>query len=428
MAKVKNLTIADMVDGQWYVVKTKNTKKNGALVHCKKGDKGGVVVIYVNNKATTQDDIEWAYKTMEGQKFVYNGKPNQQLRTLWPAWPKDTSPNIALWEELKDVEFTEGDFLYREDQEEHYVKNYFDKENYKNAYGLNVAWLDPTFVPEFRDNKYKYLFQPVEIALPKSALGLSELKTISAVQESYEQMAAKYNGNANFILCNADGSKNSTHFNSACHASLSSCKKIKYVLSAAHGAGNKQRSEELVWYVNYLVNLSPFRDAFISKDAEKIVEDNCYIISGDAPGNIVGLACIATRQPWEYPGMVKSFYSLSELGAPLHVAFMAANSAGNTSFTRSYSGHSVLPTDDNGDASVLNYIEGKAVQADAASYFTSGNYRGCCGVYGKGGGKTFFNGLANLTKGDGWKEKAIEWDDLMKLAAQFLQEWCNDNY
>ena len=31
MAKVKNISIADMVDGQWYVVKTGNTKVNGAL-------------------------------------------------------------------------------------------------------------------------------------------------------------------------------------------------------------------------------------------------------------------------------------------------------------------------------------------------------------------------------------------------------------
>ena len=92
MAKVKNISIADMVDGQWYVVKTGNTKVNGALVCCKKnGDK-----IKVQGRTVNQDGVEWAYKVMEGQKFVYNGKPNQRLRAMWPFYPKEDSPNFAV--------------------------------------------------------------------------------------------------------------------------------------------------------------------------------------------------------------------------------------------------------------------------------------------------------------------------------------------
>jgi hypothetical protein len=424
MAKVKNISIADMVDGQWYVVKTGNTKVNGALVCCKKDDGK----IKVQGRTASQDVIEWAYKVMEGQKFVYNGKPNQRLRAMWPFYPKEDSPNFAKWKALKDIEFTEGDFLFREDHEEYYVKSYFDKENYKGAFGLNVAWLDPTFIPEFRDNKYKYLFEPVDIALPKAALGLSELKAISAVQEQFERMQDRHGGTANFICINGNG-EHKDHFGEACHAALGcTVKGVKYILSSAFGNGNTKVSPGLKWYVNYLVNDSSFRDAFLLKDVDTILTNNCYIISGDVPGNIVGLACIATRQPWEYSAQLKCFYDLCKLGVPKHLAFLAIQSYREGAFTRGYDGHSVLPTDSIGLTGIINYINGAAVNSHKKLFSESGNYRGVCDSYGTDKDRTFWNGLANLTKGDGWKAKKIDTEDLMKLAKDFLQEWASDNF
>lgn len=428
MAKVKMLTIADMVDGSWYVVKTNNTKVNGALVCCKKNtDK-----IKVQGRIVSQEDVEWIYKVIDGQKFIYRGKPAKRLQNLWPRFPKEDSPNAPLWNALKDIEFSTEDFLFREDYEEYYVKSYFDKENFQKPYGLNVAWLDPTFVPEFKDNKYKYLFQPVELALPKTALGLSELKTISALQEHIERIKTETDSCANYITVYEDLAKHEDHFRQACHASLSSCKKgVKYILSSAFGYNKTKVTKELKWYVNYLVNVSSFCDAFLIKDVDFILDNNCYIISGDVPGNIVGLACIATRQPWEYEGGIPMFYSLCEAGVPQHLAFMAIQSMskGGESFTRGYSGHSVLPTDVLGNTGILNYIAGNAVNSHKDSFYASSKYSGVCASYGEQRDNKFFNGLAALTaNGGGWKQVKVGKEELVKLAVAYLQEWADENY
>lgn len=53
-------------------------------------------------------------------------------------------------------------------------------------------------------------------------------------------------------------------------------------------------------YYEYLLNFSPYRNAFITKDAAKLMKDKVAILTTDVDSRLVGGAGITFRHPWEH--------------------------------------------------------------------------------------------------------------------------------
>jgi len=81
-------------------------------------------------------------------------------------------------------------------------------------------------------------------------------------------------------------------------------------------------------YLDYLMNRSPYQNAYLSKDADLCIQQDAIAITGHVPSNLMAGACVATRSIWERGGgLAYIFCELSERGVPEDVAFMLANTA-----------------------------------------------------------------------------------------------------
>lgn len=77
-----------------------------------------------------------------------------------------------------------------------------------------------------------------------------------------------------------------------------------------------------LWYLDWLLNRSPYADAFITKDAEKALETRIVVSSGDHPGNYVGGSIVSLRLLWEHTYAAQAAYDLHKAGVHEDVAFL----------------------------------------------------------------------------------------------------------
>lgn len=77
-------------------------------------------------------------------------------------------------------------------------------------------------------------------------------------------------------------------------------------------------------FFDYLLNRSPFKSAFLSKDTSKL-EDDGIMVRLDVPYNLAIAAGILTRAPWEWPGVVTTFINLVAAGLHEDRAFLVAH-------------------------------------------------------------------------------------------------------
>jgi len=106
---------------------------------------------------------------------------------------------------------------------------------------------------------------------------------------------------------------------------------LQYVLDSYHKAGSGcfTNEQEEVAYIDYLANRSPWREAFLTKNANTIHKEGA-VLSAEVPANVVGAACIAGRQLWEYSYSIKAFNDLVEKDMKESVAFLVCLSLHRT--------------------------------------------------------------------------------------------------
>ncbi|MNM77696.1 hypothetical protein D3C81_895590 [compost metagenome] len=112
-----------------------------------------------------------------------------------------------------------------------------------------------------------------------------------------------------------------------CHAGLSNlvgCKRVVNALMSGEGyaTGRVLDGEVELWFVDYILNRSPYAETFITKDAVKALEQKYTISSGDTPVNLMAAGMVALRRLWEYTFVAKAAYDLAKAGVNEDLAFL----------------------------------------------------------------------------------------------------------
>jgi hypothetical protein len=84
-----------------------------------------------------------------------------------------------------------------------------------------------------------------------------------------------------------------------CHKSFGqgSCyQSASYGVSASRAGRYGHKKEDEILWIDWLVNVSPFKDAFFEKDPNKIYEE-CYVMNLNVPGNLLLGALVSSRAP-----------------------------------------------------------------------------------------------------------------------------------
>lgn len=116
-----------------------------------------------------------------------------------------------------------------------------------------------------------------------------------------------------------------------CHASVgyADIRKPKAVFSQYQKPAVQE--EVIRLFYEWLLNYSPYRDAFVTKNPRRVFEDKCIITKTDLPSNYIGGALIASRLPTErhspqynIPSAVIIWSDLVKHGVPPNMAFVMA--------------------------------------------------------------------------------------------------------
>lgn len=408
--KIKNLSVDKVREGMCIVAKANGTYNNGSVF----ADVKKVGEQFLQLRKIKRSAFDFIYEIKDTVEVVVH-KPSKTDK--WPGW----SPAMDKFDGHK-MQIKAGDIeLFDEDGiKEHYLM--IDDET-----GVNLAWVEPTSVPEFKDEQYKHLFKPVEIALPKKPLGLSEIKLLSddSIQEAFSAIKKGARGTANWCVVKGGDVKN--RFGEACHYDLRRAGKCDYIVTEF----GKVKTEASIWWGYYLANLSPLKDCFLLKDIDAIV-DGGYVLDVNQPANAIGMACIATRQAWEYEDRVEAFYALCKRGVPVDLAFLAAQKAvygeDTLKWTRGHSGHGVIPVGTIGDKGCVLFINHKMAQPKNP-FVVDNNYDGTDNLFKAGGDRSFEQGLeqigGEMVRG---MVKPLPIEQSLDACVEFLQEWADEHF
>lgn len=408
--RVKNLSVDKVREGMFLVAKVKGTYDNGSVF----ADVKKVGEQFLQLRKMKRSAFDFIYELKDTIEVVVR-KPSSTDK--WPGWSPamDKFDGHKMQIKAGDIElFDEGGI------KEHYLM--IDDET-----GVNLAWVEPTSVPEFKDEQYKHLFKPVEIALPKKPLGLSEIKLLAddSIQEAFAAIKKGARGTANWCVIKGGDVKNV--FDQACHYDLRRAGKCDYIVTEF----GKVKTEASIWWGYYLANLSPLKDCFLLKDIDAIV-DGGYVLDVNQPANAIGMACIATRQAWEYGDRVEAFYALCKRGVPVDLAFLAAQKAvyskDSLKWTRAHSGHGVIPVGTIGDKGCVSFISHKMAQPKKP-FVVDNNYDGTDNLFKAGGDRSFGQGLeqigGEMVRGI---VKPLPIGQSLDACVEFLQEWADANF
>ena len=258
-------------------------------------------------------------------------------------------------------------------------------------------------------------------------MGLSEIKLLTddSIQEAFAAIKKDARGTANWCVVKSGDVKNM--FGQACHYCLRSAGKCDYIVTEF----GKVKTEASIWWGYYLANLSPLKDCFLLKDIDAIV-DGGYVLDVNQPANAIGMACIATRQAWEYGDRVEAFYALCKRGVPVDLAFLAAQKAvyikDTLKWTRDHSGHGVIPVGTIGGEGCVSFINHKTTQPKKP-FVEDNDYSGTDNLFRAGGDETFEQGLEQIggevVRG---MVKPLPVEQSLDACVEFLQEWVDANF
>jgi hypothetical protein len=91
--------------------------------------------------------------------------------------------------------------------------------------------------------------------------------------------------------------------------------------------GRPLSKEVELWFVDYILNRSPYSETFVSKDAAECLQEQMTISSGDHPSNLLVAGLVALRRLWEYTTVVSVAYSLVQHGVNEDLAFVLGHLA-----------------------------------------------------------------------------------------------------
>lgn len=191
--------------------------------------------------------------------------------------------------------------------------------------------------------------------------------------------------------------------NQACHAGLSSLGPSERVVSAimqGHGyaEGRKLKADVELWFVDYILNRSPYAETFITKDAEKALEQKYTVSDGNHPANLVAAGMVALRRLWEYTWVAQAAYDLSKLGVNEDLAFLLGhnistsidpNAQTASSWGNCTSGHCSVNPSIMGWGQVKNFLQ-HAVKVPRQLFSHSAGYYGYDGMYGEQNGESYY--------------------------------------
>jgi hypothetical protein len=139
---------------------------------------------------------------------------------------------------------------------------------------------------------------------------------------------------------------------------------MDYVLCSVQKLGVPK--EVAIKYYDWIANRSPYAEAFVSKDAEQIINDAMVVVTSDVDGRIVVGGLMAARAISELHRIPQVWYDLVENGVHENVAFVFAHLLSTDDKCSSIflkvqgnSNHTAIYRDCESDEYYLNFIHGR---------------------------------------------------------------------
>jgi hypothetical protein len=207
----------------------------------------------------------------------------------------------------------------------------------------------------------------------------------------------RWKQNAGCLFIDKDGRVGGVD-NHVCHASLRGRHNVKVIINGlmigtAYGTnpGRVLRPEIELWFVDYILNRSPYSQIFIEKDAEKALAGRVTVVSGDHPGNLVGAGLVALRRLWEYVFVAQAAYDLARQGVNEDLAFYLghlmrtknnASADDSASWDNCQSGHCSINPAAFGWENLRRFLDHTPKNLNS-NYSEGGNYTGYDYMYGE---------------------------------------------
>lgn len=206
----------------------------------------------------------------------------------------------------------------------------------------------------------------------------------------------KRRANASCISIYGDG-EFSTVKNHVCHAFLDGIQGEILVNGLQTGEDYSNNPGRILpkkvelWFVDYMLNRSPYNQIFLEKDAVKALEEQMVVVNGNHPGNMVGAGLVALRRLWEYVYVAHSAYDLVQHGVNEDLAFFLGHmiQVGNDITPKApacwagcTNGHSSINPGIMGYKELKNFITHNPVKASPDLYSQGDTYRHYDGMYG----------------------------------------------
>lgn len=118
--------------------------------------------------------------------------------------------------------------------------------------------------------------------------------------------------------------------NTACHNSVMSMgggekTTVVSIVTCINGntSQNSLTEEQSLKFYDWLLNRSPYAEAFVSKDANKTFKEDRYaVMNVSSPANMLQGALVTSRQPWEHWNVVRVFCKLVDKGIDENTAYL----------------------------------------------------------------------------------------------------------
>lgn len=176
-----------------------------------------------------------------------------------------------------------------------------------------------------------------------------------------------------------------------CHANLNRAPDddFEWLLNSFQAIPKHNSKEDAELYIHWLVNDSPYKEVFITKDAKDIMENN-YVVRVDIPSNMLSSAMIVSRVPTEIysPEVSRRLLSWArfvKLGCDPTKAFlytsMFATEEGGLFYSPISSGHWAFFPMQNDLKYIKNFLLGRVV-APEGLYCKNRRYENANNIWG----------------------------------------------
>lgn len=226
-----------------------------------------------------------------------------------------------------------------------------------------------------------------------------ELDFSQIIEEGRQKLikGAKWKQNTTILFIKANGELGVVD-NHVCHAVLRNGAYSKFVINGLNSgesynanSGRYLPPETEHWFVDYILNRSPYQEIFIEKDAKKALETRTTIASTELPANIVAAGLVALRRLWEYNSVARTAHDLVLAGVNEDLAFYLGHCMqiedhikpdSTASWTACKAGHCSLDPACMGFKELKNFLKHKPKKLN--DKMSSGaRYGGYDGMYGE---------------------------------------------